>query len=84
MNFLSKRSLVIASLVLILPGFVFLGLGLWQYAEARSFIDNSVSTQGKVVRLETLSSSSGVMFAPVFEFSDEPLLFGFPRGMLSF
>jgi hypothetical protein len=70
-NLISKKSLVITGLVLVLPGLVFLGLGLWQYLEARSFVNNSVSTQGKVIRMETLSSSDGVMFAPVFEFSDE-------------
>lgn len=57
-------------LVLVLPGLVLLGLGLWQYLEARSFVNNSLSTEGRVVKNATRSSDTGVIFSPVFEFSD--------------
>jgi len=70
-NFVGKKWIVIVGLVLIVPGLLFLGLGLWQYFEARSFVENSVTTDGKVMRMDTLSGNDGVMFAPVFEYTDE-------------
>ncbi|HZD40457.1 MAG TPA: DUF3592 domain-containing protein, partial [Terriglobales bacterium] len=66
-----KKSVAVGGLVLVLPGLVLLGLGLWQYLGARSFVNNSVSTEGRVVKNATRSSSTGVIFSPVFEFSDE-------------
>lgn len=66
-----RKWIGIAGIGLSIPGMIFLCLGIWQYFSARSFVNEGVVTQGKVVRLQTVSSSDGVMFSPVFEYEDD-------------
>ncbi|RJQ43310.1 MAG: DUF3592 domain-containing protein [Gaiellales bacterium] len=66
-----RRSITIGGLVLVLPGLVLFAIGLWQFFDAREFVKNGVTTEGRVMKNATRSSDTGVVFSPVFEFSDE-------------
>lgn len=67
----SRKWIGIIGAGLSLPGLLFLALGVWQYFSARSFVNEGVITQGRVVDMKTVSGSDGVMFSPVFEYEDE-------------
>lgn len=65
-----RKWIGITGIVMTIPGLIFLGLGIWQYFSARSFVNEGVTTQGRIVEMRTVSGNDGVMFSPVFAYED--------------
>jgi hypothetical protein len=60
----------IFAVLILLPSFVALGLGLHFYRSTKGFVGRAVACQGRVVELKGTKGENGSTYYPVFAYSD--------------